>query len=170
MCGIYNPNPNSRYDAAFRFKYRYTHILNDVTAIALSNFGSMGNVLISDFCGDPEVWSGQKFKPMSLAAGANAISHHPLISADGRSLVSLVIYINKKKFAGTEAENKLFSNGLLTLSKATGPGTGKDFWTMKSMDSDPHDPGRQDGTFTEIDRTETAAEKTEYSVRNVELN
>ena len=163
MCDIYNPNPNSHYDAAFRFEtYRYLHLLNDATAIALGNFGSMGNVLISDFCGDTDVWSKQIFSKTDPEGS--------IISANGRSLVSLVIYINKKKFAGTEAENKLFSNGLLTLSKATGPGTGNKFWTMKSMDSDPHDPGQQRGTFTEIDRTETAAEKTEYSVRNVELN
>ena len=139
-----------KHPLRYRFKkYRYTNILNDAAVAALSNFGSMGNVLMSDFCGDPAVWSKQIFHN----------DNNQIVSANGRSLVSLVVYINKQKFTGKKAvATAAGQNGLMLIDR------GKDkrckvidalstktvdacspIYYLQSMDSDPVKKDKQTG-------------------------
>jgi hypothetical protein len=113
---------------------KYQNALNDLTVAAYANFETLGNVFMVDFCGDTEIWSDQKF---NNSAG--------ITSANGRSVASLVKYINTQKFSNKNvvAKTTADTEGLKMI--ATGTAKCQALNALTCMDSDPAKTGLQPG-------------------------
>lgn len=121
---------------------KYPNILNDATVATFSNFETMGTVLMSDFCGDERVWSKQVFK-----TNGGAIQ-----TANGRSLASLVVYINKQRLTSQDVVAKT-PNAKVGLMPS---GQKNAMWFTPSMDSDPFARGKQKGLMDTTDGSNDA--------------
>jgi len=135
------------------------YLLNDFLVMSTYNYGSPGNVVMTDYCGDPTVWGGAKF-----FTGVKVVAE---TYAQGNALVAgLMAYnlakVNKVGFldcaADVPADKKVAgvcgatpNAGGLKYSKATSSTAYKPINVKEGMVRDPKDPTKKEPKPTQAE-------------------